>query len=180
MSRNKTFVSGVAALMAIVAITICSNGVMPFVSARTLETHNRIEQGVPELKAFQDAVAAVLAAPPTTDAKKLMKERTECAQQELALRLEDFNGGRGTLDICLDAARRVHDSALDLVRNAEQELMIRKAYVAILKYVEKLNQDRFNSGMIKQQDLLLTKYDRLEAEIQLLKHGGKMDAQPAK
>src|SRR5262245_49682766 len=102
MSRTKTLVSSVATLMAMVMMAICSNNTSPFVTARTVETNFDDEKGATALKEFQSAVAAVLAAPPTTEVKKLMKERTECAQQELNLSFEDFKSGRGTLDICLD------------------------------------------------------------------------------
>jgi len=127
---------------------------------------------IAELETFQRSVASVVANPADTAIKKVMKERAECAILELGLRVDDFAVGRGLLAVCLDAARRSHDSALEVARDPNQELSIRIGYLKILRFMDHLNDARFKAGTIKEQDMLQTKYARLDAEVQLLKHGG--------
>jgi RNA polymerase sigma factor (sigma-70 family) len=52
-----------------------------------------------------------------TEITRLLKDRANCASRELKLRFEEFQGGRGTLDICLGAARRLQKARLDLTTN---------------------------------------------------------------
>jgi RNA polymerase sigma factor (sigma-70 family) len=115
-----------------------------------------------------------------TEITRLLKDRANCAIRELKLRYEEFQVGRGTLDICLGAARRLQKARLDLTTNANERGDINKQYLEVIRSIDTLNEQRFNSGAIKEQDFLQSHYLRLEAEIEILREQAKQDGGPVR
>lgn len=145
------------------------------VTDSNLTTQEEEEPKIVELIAFKSALtnASNSRMNKETQIDKLMRERTESTQRELELRIREFRVGRGTLDVLLECSRNAKNSGLDLAINKEQELEIRRGYLSLMTYIYNLNKDRYEVGAVRQQDFESTMYAKLDAEIQLLKAGGK-------
>jgi hypothetical protein len=170
---SRTFI-----IIAVAVILTAGLGVVafnPMVAANSRKHQDPEEPKILELAAFQNAITKAVKARTDKESQieKLMRERTECAQRELELRVHEFSVGRGTQDVMLDCARNAKNSAIELAVNKEQELEIRLGYQLLMQYVEKLNEARFANGAIKQQDLEAARFARIDAQIQYLKAGGK-------
>jgi RNA polymerase sigma factor (sigma-70 family) len=108
----------------------------------------------------------------------LAKQRYEAALSEWDARFKEYQAGRGTLDLALDCARRILESGLALSDKPSDRVACYEKYVEQTTEIYKMNKARFDVGRLARQDLALTQYHTLDAEIMLLK--AKKVAEPKK
>jgi len=101
--------------------------------------------------------------------RKMLKERVNSAVEVVHGRYREFCVGRGTLDVTFEWAQRALTARLELLSDPAQLLQVLVEYRDFLKAIEDMNQKRFNFGAIKRQDLEQSRYERLTAEIELVK-----------
>jgi hypothetical protein len=99
--------------------------------------------------------------------KRLLQERLEAAKTEVDVRMKQFEAGKGTLDFLIGASKRVLLAEIDATDKKLEQLNALKAHLERMKKVQDLDQERFDAGRISIEDLSLSKYHRLEAEIWL-------------
>jgi hypothetical protein len=101
------------------------------------------------------------------DPRHLARDRLEGAHDQAEARLKEFLAGRGTLDFLLQAARSWLDAARGATDNPAQQQAALEQYWAVLWRIDHINQARYVAGRIPIQDLLQSRYHRLEAELWL-------------
>lgn len=104
-----------------------------------------------------------------TPARTLMSDRFQAATRELRLRFQEFNAGRGTLDILFGAAARFRDSGLDRAANKEARIKVLERYATLTNDIMNLNKERFMVGAIKEQDYQQTQYYQIDAQLRLMR-----------
>jgi outer membrane protein TolC len=130
--------------------------------------------------------ATVLAAPapaakdaPKLDAatlakiRKLQIDRRDTLKKEVRAREQEFQAGRGTLDVVLKAARKLLQAELDLAATLDERIEAHAAYLKVVKEVDKQTTALYEAGRVKAADHYQARAARLEAEIGWLKAGGK-------
>jgi hypothetical protein len=111
--------------------------------------------------------------PADSPLKKLMTERVNSAAREIQERMADYRVGRATLFVCLDAAKRGMTASLELAgKDQARRIAVCQGYVAISRRILDLNKARFEVGALKLQDMEQSRYQYLDAEIQLLREQG--------
>src|SRR5947209_697035 len=102
---------------------------------------------------------------------KLRKERYQVARSELSTRLEAFLPGTTgtTIDILFDCMnKRLLPAELALSDRPADKLAAYKRSLAVRKWVEWVNDLRYQAGRISIQDLQHSRFERLNVEIKLL------------
>jgi outer membrane protein TolC len=99
--------------------------------------------------------------------RPLLTARHDAAKEELQARKNEFDAGRGTLDIVFGAARRVLHAERELSDKKEDQVAALQAYLDVMKEIEEINKGRFDAGRIPLQDFKQAEYYRLDAEIML-------------
>lgn len=97
--------------------------------------------------------------------KTLLKEKLDVAKDEWRDRRKEFEAGRGTLSFLHGAALRLRETHLEMSTSKEDRLAVLEAHLERLKEVHSVQKARFDGGRIPTQDLSLSKYYLLEAEI---------------
>jgi len=137
--------------------------------ARPAPPPRTVPASVDDAKAMVAAFGSPQADAAETEDAKLLRQKFETASRELTLRYQEFLAGKGLLDTTVDAAKRLRDAGVEMARTPEQRVQPLRAYRAIAEALANLNQSRFDAGAIKQQDLEMTKYEFLDAELRLLR-----------
>lgn len=106
--------------------------------------------------------------------RKLLIARYNSALKELEVRFMQFLAGRGSLDFMLSVTRRLTECELELCDKPADQIAVRQKLIEITKDVEKINQQRWESGRAGLEDVEFSRYWRLDAEIQLLRAKRKM------
>jgi hypothetical protein len=112
-------------------------------------------------------------APGPNRLRGLLEARVQAAEQELQARYQEFLAGRGTLDICIGAARRVVEANRDLGLKKEDWIAVLEAHEKMMKAIHGTNDDRFTNGRIPIQDFKESEYYYLEAQIWLERAKGQ-------
>jgi RNA polymerase sigma factor (sigma-70 family) len=128
-----------------------------------------VAASVEDAKAMVAAFGSPSAEAGETEEAKLIRQKFDTAARELTLRYQEFLSGKGQLDNTLDSARRLRDTAVEMARTPEQRLQPLRAHRAFAEALANLNQARFAAGAIKQEDMEMTKYELLDAELRLLR-----------
>jgi hypothetical protein len=104
-----------------------------------------------------------------SDLQEIVKERHRTAVRELSLRLQVFQAAArpGSVDIFLNAIRRVYDSELALSADPAHAIDATSRLVTFLKAVAATNWVRFQFGQIPAQDFEESRYHFLDAQIKL-------------
>lgn len=185
MSWIKVAVAGVVALTAGVGMAVGLAGPRPQEQTETPKVAvNKTAQPIPSPNERpRDDPAEV--APPflktpifkivdgDSEITRLLKDRANCARDELILRHEEFQLGRGSLDLCFGAAMRLQKARLDLATGINERREARKQFLEVMRAIDNLNEERYKVGAIKNQDRLQSRFMRLEAEIELLREEPK-------
>jgi RNA polymerase sigma factor (sigma-70 family) len=98
---------------------------------------------------------------------ELFKAWVEAAKTEVDARTREFVAGRGTLDICMGASKRLLEAERESTKKRADQIAAYEAHWHRMKEIEKINLQRFNQGLIAIQDLAQSTYIRIEAEIWL-------------
>jgi hypothetical protein len=126
-----------------------------------------------------DRKATVEPLPAGKDAATLLKElmvaRRDTARQEVQARFQEFEAGRGTLDIMLEGVLRLEKAELQLTDDPKQQYTAHDRSYQLLKLVEQVNQLRYEAGRISVQDLMQSRFARLDAEIDRLRARQRME-----
>src|SRR5205823_8210525 len=90
--------------------------------------------------------------------------------KELQARFGLFTAGsaRGTIDILLSGIRRGGESERALSNRPADQVRAYERELILNRFVEMVNEVRFNAGQIPTQDVEQSKYYRLDVEIKLL------------
>jgi hypothetical protein len=107
--------------------------------------------------------------------KELLTARRDTARQEVEGRFQEFQAGRGTLELILEAVRRLEKAELQLTDDPKQQFAAYDRSYQLLLILEKVNQMRFEAGRIPVTDLMQSKYARLDAEIDRLRARMRME-----
>jgi hypothetical protein len=112
------------------------------------------------------------------EVRKLLKERYNAALSEVQARYEQYLAGKYTLDALYDAGGRLLKSELELCTKPAERVAVRQKYLEMTKDAEKVAAARFDAGRIDLAEMEFTRYQRLDAEIQLLKEKKAAEAKP--
>jgi RNA polymerase sigma factor (sigma-70 family) len=99
--------------------------------------------------------------------RKLLQDRETAALTVWKNHFDQFVAGRGALDITIKASHYVLKSGLELSRTKEQRLAAIQAQIDRIKMILDINQARFNAGRASIADLEMSRYEHLDAEIEL-------------
>lgn len=115
--------------------------------------------------------------PKDDDLRKLLKARYNEAVAEMEARYKEFLSGRerGTFDAMVEVAQRLVQSGLELNDKPAERAALLAQYVELTKEVEKIAQARFDVARIPVDELHRARYQRLDAEIQLLRAKREVD-----
>jgi hypothetical protein len=104
-----------------------------------------------------------------SEMQKLLKERYNQALLGLAARHQEFQAGRGTLEVLQDAAKRLVKAGLELKEEPKDQVALLSGYIDVLKGIENAVEMRVQSGRAPMADLCEVRYNRLDAAIDLLR-----------
>lgn len=103
------------------------------------------------------------------DLRKLLKERYATARAEIAEQTRQMKFARFDVNEFLGASQRLLRSGLELFDDPKDRVAFLSKHVKTLKSMEESMQARVNAGRGKMIDLFRVRYDRLDAEIHLLR-----------
>lgn len=113
-------------------------------------------------------VAAMLKAVKVDDKiRELYRQRHAAALKEVQMRWEEFHAGKGTLVFLLQASRNLLDAERELCVKRSELVGAFEAHWKRLDAIRKIYQKRYDDGYVSIQDLSLTKYQALDAQIQM-------------
>jgi hypothetical protein len=107
--------------------------------------------------------------PKDDELRKLLKGRYNEAVAEMQGRYKEFLVGRGTFDAMFEVAQRIVTSGLELSDKPAERVTLLTQYVELAIEVEKITQARYDASRIPDTDVHRAHYERLNAEIQLLR-----------
>lgn len=105
-----------------------------------------------------------------------LKARYDIAVSLLEAEEKRLNLGKSTVTNVHEAARRVRDSAVELISQPAEQLAALTYYLAVTRRLESSVNDAVANGTMSPSDGDLARYFRLDAEIALLRvklHGGR-------
>jgi hypothetical protein len=111
---------------------------------------------------------------PATQEKihKLQLERRDALKKAVEFRWDEYEAGRGTLEILLNGSKLLLKAELDLANTTQQRIAAHAALLELATKVEKITKARYEAGQVKEADHQEARAARLEAEIGWLKAGG--------
>jgi RNA polymerase sigma factor (sigma-70 family) len=122
--------------------------------------------GLPDIS--PDRVKTVLADAKTNDRiKTLLKAQFEAAAGDAHARWREFMAGRGTLAFLLSSSERLLAAESELSDQQADHVAAVEHHWKRMREVEKMNEQWFNDGRIAIQDVLVSRFYRLQAEIRL-------------
>jgi hypothetical protein len=98
---------------------------------------------------------------------KLLQARLEAANTEVDARHKEFQAGRGTLDIFLEACLRRLVARQELARGPDDHAAALEEHLKLMRDVHRMNAARFRAERVAITDFKYTEYALLEAEIWL-------------
>jgi hypothetical protein len=99
--------------------------------------------------------------------RELLRQRHDAAVVQVTSRFREFQAGRGTLEFMLNSTRHYYEAERDLSDKKPNQVAALERRLALLKEVETAEETRFKEGRVPVQNLALTRFHRLEAEIAL-------------
>ena len=99
--------------------------------------------------------------------KALIKAQYETALGEARARWLEFIAGRGTLSFCLSSSERLLEAERALSDKKAHQVVAIENHWKRMRQIEKANEERFDAGRIPIQDVLESRFYRLQAEIRL-------------
>jgi len=109
--------------------------------------------------------------------KKLLKARYNTAVRLLRAAYDRVESGRDTPESLFQPFRLVHDAGIELYDKLADQIAMRELYLEIAKEVEKFTETRFQDQRISVMELESVRYQRLTAEIELIRAKKKLKAQ---
>jgi hypothetical protein len=105
--------------------------------------------------------------------RKLQKERFNAALATTKARYQEYLAGRGTTDMLLDSVQRLTTADLELTDKPAERIAILEKRLALYREADKIMEARYQAGRISLADREEMRYQRLDAEIQLLREKEK-------
>ena len=112
------------------------------------------------------------AAAPDEEVRKLLTERRDTLRDRLHAVEASFKIGLTETTVVVAAENELLDAELELANQPADRIAIREAVVANMKRIEDRTRQQLDNGAALQQDVLLAKAARLQAEIELLRERG--------
>jgi hypothetical protein len=100
---------------------------------------------------------------------KLLKERYNAVTEEMEFVLASVIAGVSDWEPAFDCMLRLGKSKLDLAKNASERVEMWEQILKICQTVEKVTADRVAGGRVSRAVLARAKYQRLDAELSLLR-----------
>lgn len=100
---------------------------------------------------------------------RLLNQRRETLRQLVTLTTDQYRAGRGSIDAVVRTSDQLMMAELDVTDDRSERLDIYTQRGQLLKDAEEMTQARFQTGNATQQEVLLARAARLEAEIELLR-----------
>jgi hypothetical protein len=138
-------------------------------SARPLWTYLSGFADDPEIVTAEKDLAKARFRASEVDVRDLMRQRYETALFTLRARELEYVAGRATLEFVQDAALSLLDSEFDLDDRPADRLAALERYWELVKRAEETNRQRYQEGRIPIQDLFKSSYERIVAEIRLVR-----------
>lgn len=110
----------------------------------------------------------------TAGIRKLLAERRDTLRAEVKARQEEFEAIKGITEHLLDASQLLLQAELELAQQAEERLTAHLAHHKRTRACEQLEAIRYNAGRRALSEVLLCRAARLDAEIGLVRAGGKI------
>lgn len=101
--------------------------------------------------------------------QRLLKERYNIALDDLQIAAALINKGNATPSILADPAKRFVPAALELATTSNEQIALLSQYVGLTRIVEREYEVRVAAGALAPASLNRAKYERLDAEILLLR-----------
>ncbi|TWT87011.1 hypothetical protein [Stieleria varia] len=111
-------------------------------------------------------------AAPDGNVRQLLTERRDTLRERLDAVEASYKSGRTETTVVIAAETQLLDAELELTNQPADRIAIRERVVANMKRIEDWTRQQFDNGIALQQDVLLTKAERLQAEIELLRERG--------
>jgi hypothetical protein len=122
--------------------------------------------GMPDIS--PQKVKSVLADAKADDrTKTLLKAQFEAAAGGAHARWREFMAGRGALAFLISSSERLLTAESDLSDRPADHVAAVEHHWKRMREIEKVNEERFNDGRIAIQDVLESRFYRLQAEIRL-------------
>jgi hypothetical protein len=103
------------------------------------------------------------------DVQKLAEDRTKAARIQAAERYKEFLVGRGTLDLLFESLAVLLKAEWDLLGPHVDPVPLLERYWAQTCGIEAVNERRSNAGRIAYKDYLESQFERLGAELGLIR-----------
>jgi hypothetical protein len=113
------------------------------------------------------------------EVKALLKERRDVLKKEALARSEEFEAGVGTLASLLNVSRELLKTELELATKPAERVAAHEGHFNAMRKLEELVKEGYEAGRIKAADHFEMRAARLEAEIGLLRAGGKPKGEKA-
>jgi outer membrane protein TolC len=106
--------------------------------------------------------------------KKLLKERRDVLRSEVVARTQEYEAGRGPLNILLQASRKLLKAELELATTPAERFDAHAGHFNAMRKIEKFTKEGYDAGRVKAADYYETRAARLEAEIELRRAEAKL------
>jgi hypothetical protein len=107
--------------------------------------------------------------PKDDELRKLLKARYNEAVGEVKGLYAMYTAGRGTLDSFVEAGQRLVHAGLELYDKPADKVALLTQFVELTKEAEKIAQARLDAAIVPITELRRARYQRLDAEIRLLR-----------
>ncbi|WP_029631403.1 hypothetical protein [Zavarzinella formosa] len=111
----------------------------------------------------------VKADPKDDELRKLLKARYNEAVEEIQTRHRQFQSGRAAYGEMAETAQRLVRAGLELCDKPEEKIALLTQYVEFTKDIEAITQAGKEAAKVSPAELNRARYQRLDAEIQLLR-----------
>lgn len=101
------------------------------------------------------------------------KQLVDVAREEMRLRYQELQAGRGSVEAIASASRRVLDAQNLASDKKEERIAALEAHLKTLREMEDAAKVRYDAGKVSKADQLVFTYLRLEAELLLQREKGK-------
>ena len=111
-------------------------------------------------------------AAPDGKVRQLLTERRDTLRERLDAVEASYKSGLADTTVVIAAKTELLDAELEMANQPADRIALREGLVANMKQIEDWTRQQFDSGTALQQDVLLAKAKRLQAEIELLHERG--------
>jgi outer membrane protein TolC len=107
--------------------------------------------------------------PESPEVKKLLKERRDALRSAAVARTQEFEAGRGTLEVLLHVSRELLQAELELATNPKERFDAHASHFNAMRKVDEMVTEGYKAGRVKAADHYQMRAARLEAEVGLLR-----------